>query len=146
GARIPDLTQEQKTTSAAALWTLRGDAGQRALLGWHMGWKPAREASGERWLVPYLGQLLEDPYSAVRYIARRSLRALPGFADFDCDYIAPAADRARARLSIWAKWEQAQKPDRTGPEVLIRSDGQMERQAWDRLLSQRDDKSMYLQE
>jgi hypothetical protein len=146
GAKTPDLSQEQKTTSAAALWTLRGDAGQRALLAWHMGWKPARDASGEGWLAPYLGQLLEDPYSTVRYIARRSLRALPGFANFEFDYIGPAADRARARQSVWAKFEQVQKPDRSGPEVLIRPDGQIERQTWERLLRQRDDKSMYLQE
>ena len=146
GAKTPDLSQEQKTTSAAALLTLRGDAGQRALLAWHMGWKPAREASGERWLAPYLGQLLEDPYSTVRYIARRSLRTLPGFADFEVDYIGPAADRARARQSVWAKCEQVQKLDRSGPEVLIRPDGQIEQQTWQRLLSQRDDKSMYLQE
>lgn len=148
GAKTPDLSHEQKTTSAAALWTLRGDAGQRALLAWHMGWKPAREASGEKWLAPYLGQLLEDPYSAVRYIARRSLRTLPEFQDFEFDYIGPVANRALARQSAWTKWEQAhgRKLDRSGPEILIRPEGQIDRAVWERLLSQRDEKSMYLQE
>lgn len=148
GARPADLSHEEKTTSAAALWSLRGDAGQRALLAWHMGWAPARQASGERWLAPYLGQLMEDPYSTVRYIARRSLRTLPGFTDFEFDYIGPMPDRTRARLSAWTKWEQthAKHLDRQGPEILILPDGQIEQQAWQRLLSQRDNKSMYLQE
>jgi predicted CXXCH cytochrome family protein len=148
GAKTPDLSHEENTTSAAALWTLRGDAGQRALLAWHMGWKPAHEASGENWLAPYLGQLLEDPYSTVRYMARRSLRALPEFQDFEFDYIGPVANRALARQSAWTKWEQthAQKLDRSGPEVLIRPDGQVDRAAWERLLRQRDEKSIYLQE
>ncbi len=149
GAKAAELSPEQKTTSAAALWALRGDAGQRALLAWHMGWTPAQQVSGKRWLAPYLGQLLEDPYATVRYMARRSLRTLPGFADFEYDYIAPLfEDRARARRLAWAKWEQshAKSLDRTGAEVLIRPDGQIEQEAWQRLLSQRDEKSMYLQE
>ena len=134
--------------SAAALWVLQGDAGQRALLAWHMGWAPARQASGERWLAPYLGQLLEDPYSTVRYIARRSLRALPDFGDFVFDYIGPVEDRARARQSAWAKWQQthARALDRSGPEILIQSDGQIEQHRWERLLQRRDNRSMYLQE
>jgi len=113
-----------------------------------MGWKPAREASGEKWLAPYLGQLLEDPYSTVRYIARRSLRLLPEFQDFEFDYIGPVANRALARQAAWTKWEQThgRKLDRSGPEILIRPDGQIDRGVWERLLSQRDEKSMYLQE
>lgn len=148
GAKPAELSEDEKTTAAAALWALRGDAAQRALLAWHMGWGPARQASGERWLTPYLAQLLEDPYSTVRYIARRSLKALPEFADFAFDYIGPPEDRARAHQSAWVKWEQthARKLDRHGPHILIRAEGQVDSDAWNRLLRQRDNKSMYLQE
>src|SRR6185503_6481385 len=143
---MPPIETDFNETPASVAWLLRGDAGQRALIAWHMGWAPARQASGERWLAPYLGQLLEDPYSTVRYIARRSLRALPGFGDFDFDYIGPTQDRARARVVAWTKWEQMRNPDRHGPEVLISQDGRIEQHAWQRLLGQRDNKSMYLQE
>ena len=64
------------------LWLLRGDAGQRALIAWSMGWPPAQRASGTSWMAPSLSVLMNDPYEAVRFIAHRSLRSLPGFADF----------------------------------------------------------------
>lgn len=148
GIAPPELSQEQKTYSAAAVWLLRGDAGQRALLAWHMGWAPARQASGERWLAPYLAQLLEDPYSTVRYIARRSLRALPGYGDFPFDYIALPEQRTEARRLAWTKWEQthALNLDRSGPEILIRPSGEIDQATWQSLLQRRDNKSMYLQE
>ena len=148
GAKPAELSQDERTVSAAALWALRGDAGQRALLAWHMGWQPARQASGERWLVPYLAQLLEDPYSTVRYIARRSLKSLPEFQDFTFDYVGRSEDRARVRQSAQGKWEQthAKNLDRHGPAILIRAEGQVDLNAWERLLQQRNNKSMYLQE
>ena len=61
----------EESTAAAVLWLLSGDAGQRPLIAWHMGWAPALEASGRDWLAPYLltqhwndfGELLRDPVS-----------------------------------------------------------------------------------
>ena len=37
-AKVPPIHQ---TTAASAVWLLNGDAGQRALAAWHMGWEPA---------------------------------------------------------------------------------------------------------
>src|SRR5438046_6164337 len=48
-----ELTGEEQATSAALLWLLRGDAGQRALIAWSMGWEPAKLASGQAWLPPF---------------------------------------------------------------------------------------------
>src|SRR5262249_13099386 len=60
---VPD---EERRVAAAVLWLARGDAGQRELVAWHMGWAPAQQASGVTWTVPFLARLLDDPYAAVR--------------------------------------------------------------------------------
>ncbi len=55
---------DERDLSAALLWTLTGDAGQRAIAAQAMGWKPAQAASGTDWMLPHLAQLLDDPYDA----------------------------------------------------------------------------------
>ncbi|GIT38390.1 MAG: hypothetical protein Ct9H300mP7_3110 [Verrucomicrobiota bacterium] len=35
---------------------LKGDAGQRAIAAWHMGWEPARKVSGGNWQGPWLSE------------------------------------------------------------------------------------------
>jgi len=46
------LSEDQKTVAASILWTLRGDAVQRALMAWSLGWDAARRVSGTEWMVP----------------------------------------------------------------------------------------------
>jgi len=140
------LGEHETNTSAALLWLLRGDAAQRALIAWSLGWKSAREASGELWLVPFLAELLTDPYSAVRYIAYRSLRQLPGFDRLKYDYVGPSQDHAAARKHVLESWEQTHKTklDRTGLEVLIHADGNPDRARIDQLLQQRDNRQVEL--
>lgn len=141
------LSEEQERVSAAVQWLLRGEAGQRALMAWHMGWPPAREASGEGWLAPYLAHLLVDPYGAVRYRAYHSLKRLPGFADFDYDYVGPPEHRAAAReraQAIWRQQSQSTNDTRTGPEVLFQTNGELDLEKFRELASQRDDRSVFL--
>jgi predicted CXXCH cytochrome family protein len=138
------LTSEQQTISAALLWALKGDAGQRALIAWSMSWPPARKASGESWLPPYLGQLLDDPYSAVRYIAARSLKQLPGFESLTYDFVAGKEERSRAKDQVLANWKNYEKT--SGENILIRPDGTLRDDQIKKLLSERDDHSMDLQE
>jgi predicted CXXCH cytochrome family protein len=144
----PTLDETNRTTAAAVLWLLRGDAGQRALIAWHMGWEPARQASGQGWLAPFLAQLLADPYGTVRYIAYGSLKRLPAFHDFGYDFVSPETERARARERALDTWSHmpAKAVDRTGPEVLIGRDGALQTALVERLRGQRDDRSMDLQE
>lgn len=134
----PALSEEQQTTSAAVLWALRGDAGQRALLAWHFGWEPARQISGTGWMAPVLAPLLDDPYSAVRFIAARSLRRLPGFDGFSFNYISPPADRAAAPDRAWTQWHAL--PGR--PE----NSAQIPKEKIAELNRQRDNRSMDLLE
>jgi predicted CXXCH cytochrome family protein len=59
-------------TPASVVGTLAGDAGQRALWAWHLGWEGAT-GRGD-WVAALLAELLDDPYSAVRIVAQRALR------------------------------------------------------------------------
>lgn len=136
---------DQKTVAASVSWLLRGDAGQRALVAWHMGWEPARKTSGEDWLAPYLAQLLDDPYSAVRYVARRSLQRLPGYEKFPYDYIGPAEERRRApqrALDIWP----VPKTTPARPSVLLEAGGFLQRDKIAALLKQRNNTPLELME
>ncbi len=148
GAPSPVLTDEQQSISAALLWMLRGDAGQRALMAWHMGWDSALEASGRRWLAPFLAELLNDPYPAVRFVAYRSLRRLPGYDDVAYDFVGTADQRTRSRQDVLDRWRRidVDRRERTGPAVLIDADGGLDEAAVERLLRQRDDRPVYLAE
>ena len=83
---LPQLSEDEERVAASLLWVLRGNAGLRAIVAWNMGWQPAQETSDTSWMVPHLAELLNDPYDAVRYIAYRSLRSLPQFANFEYDF------------------------------------------------------------
>jgi predicted CXXCH cytochrome family protein len=145
---IPALTSEDQTVSAAVLWALKGDAGQRALIAWSLGWEPARLASGENWIAPTLARLLDDPYSVVRYIAQRSLARLPGFAKFHYDYVGPPGERAAAAASALRIWTAATDPAplRGRPEILFGPDGRWRAQTADDFQSQRDNRPVHLRE
>ncbi|MBI3415346.1 MAG: C cytochrome precursor [Verrucomicrobia bacterium] len=143
-----ELTTEQKEISAAVLWLLKGDAGQRALIAYSMGWDVAKMVSGQDWLAPYLAQLLVDPYSAVRYIAGRSLQRLQGYEKLNYDFVASPNERAKAQTSALGIWRQASasRLDRSGARILIESGTGLQQERFDRILKQRDDHSMDLQE
>lgn len=75
---------------------LQGDAAQRVIAAWHLGWEPARKISREDWQAPILAELLNDPYSVVRYVSYRSLQKLPGFEKFTYDPFATEVERRKA--------------------------------------------------
>jgi predicted CXXCH cytochrome family protein len=98
GTPAPKLDEDERTVAAGALYIARGEAGVRAIAAFHM-------STGAAWMAPYLIELLDDDYSAIRYNAIRSLRNISGFADLKYDYVGSeetrwAAQReARARLA-----------------------------------------------
>jgi hypothetical protein len=133
--------------AASLLWMLRGDAGQRELSAWSMGWAPARVASGDEWMAPYLAQLLDDPYAAVRYNASRSLRALPGYGDIDFDYAGAAEGWHRAKQLTLARWTHTHPhPAVARPELLLDENGALRKVTIDALLQSRDDRPVALNE
>ena len=141
----PKLSREERSVAASLLWLLRGDAGQRALMAWSLGWDSARQASGSDWMPPHLGQLLEDPYDAVRFIAARSLRRSEAFADWNYEFFGPTQVREAAHREVLERWQDLpHEPDR--PEVLIDAEGAVRRHLQERLLRQRDDRVVSLAE
>ena len=113
-----------------------------------MGWEPAQTASGESWLPFYLAQLLEDPYSAVRYIAARSLRTLPPYKGVDYDFIGSPAVRQATKQQVLAVWNE-KNANQTIPamkQILMDQNLAPQQETIDRLLKQRNDRHMDLQE
>jgi hypothetical protein len=149
GMEKPSLTPEEESVAASILWGVRGDATQRALMGWSMGWSAAQQASGNLWQAPFLAQLLVDPYEAVRFLAYRSLRSLPGFAELDYDFVGPEDARMRARDRVVETWkrrteELAEPP--TGEALLLDEAGGLREDSLRELLSRRDDRVIELDE
>jgi len=114
----PRIAGDLASAPASAVWLLRGDAGQRALLAWHFGWEPARQISGTNWLLPYLAETLDDPYSVVRYIGQRSLKQIPEARRLDFDYLAPAAQRSLNKSTLLQRWSSENLPPREQAKIL----------------------------
>jgi predicted CXXCH cytochrome family protein len=140
-----DLSAEDKTIAASILWALKGDAGQRALVAWHMGWKPAQDISNSLWFAPYLAILLEDPYAAVRYIAGRSLKRLPGYDSFSYDYIVAVDELHRSSERAFKIWTQTAKP-LANASLLLEKDGHLEQGSVGTLLKSRNNRVVDLHE
>jgi predicted CXXCH cytochrome family protein len=134
--------------AAAALGLLKGDAGLRAIYAWHMGWPEARQASGERWLAPFLAQTLTDPYDVVRYISGRSLRVLPEFAAFPYDFVGAPAERRQAAAEAMRLWNASRAPaaGANHTQILLGADGSLDVEAVRRILEQRDNRPVLLAE
>ena len=148
GIEPPALAAPERSLSAALLWLLAGDAGQRALVAWSMGWRPALEASGRAWLAPYLAHLLNDPYATVRYIAQRSLRSQPRYRGLAYDFVGPEPERIAAREAVLERWFElpAGALDRTGAELLIDDAGNLNYPLLQELSRRRDDTPLFLAE
>jgi hypothetical protein len=149
GIESPQLSKDQETIAASVLWTLKGDAGQRALMAWSMGWPAAREVSGSDWMTPYLGHLMSDPYRAVSIIAYRSLRKQQGFEEFPFDPVAHRSMQQQPLQQLARRYElltQERKVATPGPRVLMDSSGKLDEVNYRRLLRQRNDRPVQLSE
>ena len=148
GIAAPQLGPDESTVAASILWLLRGDAGQRVIAAWSMGWEPAREASGEEWMAPYLAELLDDPYDPIRLVAHRSLLRLSGFGGVEYDFIGSEEQRQAMRRAVLAAWERlAGGAMRAGDTaLLIDGEGALRRDRVEQLLGERDDRPITIVE
>ena len=144
GQEVPDLSERNREIATGVDWALRGDAGQRALVAWHMGWQPAMAASGSEWLPLYLSALLKDPYNAVRLLAYRSLSRQEGFHDIPFQYMGDNVDASATTAR--ERWQQSMAQRRTGAAILIEEDGTVREDVFQRLLDQRDNRPVQLAE
>jgi hypothetical protein len=147
GLKTVALPEAESSVAASLLWMLRGDAGQRAIAAQAMGWAAAQQASGTEWMPPHLATLLDDPYDAVRFIAERSLRSLPGFGTLQYDFVAPQKERYQAQLRTMATWDRSRsRPGRTDAHLLMTSQGSVDVEGVLRLLKERDNRRVLLRE
>ena len=135
-AMLSGVTHE----AAGPRWMATGDAGVRALAAAYMGWRPAQQASGSDWMAPYLAELLADPYAAVRAVAARSLRTLPGHGALEFDFVeTPMARRSAVRAWVQEQWlSQLGEAPRPVPGPLAAREGVLDRMAWLELVKERD--------
>jgi predicted CXXCH cytochrome family protein len=121
--------------AASVEWLLKGDAAQRIVAAWHLGWKPAQQASGNHWEAPLLAQLLNDPYSAVRLVAGRSLKTLPLMTDMKFDFLEPYGERQKSKSNAIELWNGSPREPALDPAaVLQQPNGQLDEAAVRRML------------
>jgi hypothetical protein len=149
GTPPPELDEDDRSIAASLLWALRGDAGMRVIVANAFGRASAREVSGSEWMTPAIAFLMTDPYHVVRYVAERSYQLQQESARLGLayDFVAPPSTRSRETLEIFEGWGVRAGPDRrTGDELLIAEDGQLMIDVFNRLLSERDDRPVTLNE
>jgi hypothetical protein len=139
GQARPEIDAIDERVAAAVVDALRGDAAQRALIAWHLGWEPAVAASGARRWAPFLlAEMLTDPYEAVRYIAHRSLRSVPGYEGFAFDFVAASDERNARAAEVVQRWiASGGGPARLG-ELLGNQDGALGPGVMSQLRADRD--------
>jgi hypothetical protein len=134
------LSRDEREIAASLLFLLRGDAGQRAIAAYSMGWDAAQAASGVEWMVPPLAQALQDPYAAVRYNAFGALRKISGFADFEYDFEAPG-DPDELERSVLDRWRWRLSKEFVAPShVLLDASLKPDTETIDRLSDERDNR------
>jgi len=143
-----NLTPDDRTIAASLLTLLKGDAGQRAIAAQAMSWPPAQAISGTSWMAPYLALLLNDPYDAVRFIAGRSLRSLPGFEEFEYDASASSDARLSARRRALERWRDLRTSQlkRTDAALLFTSESLFDEATINRLIAERDNRRIFYRE
>ncbi len=148
GQPMLPLSDEQKSTSAAAVWLLKGDAPRRIIAAWHLGWKPAQQASGVDWMAPYAARLLDDPYGVNRYVAARSLRSLPGYRNFPFDFLAPQAEQQSAVARAMQIWNGRARGKNlpVNSAVLVDNAGRLDQARFDAIYSKRDNRPASIKE
>ena len=150
----PKLTASvsDRDTSATVLWLLKGDAVQRTLAAWTLGWESAQSESGDGWIAPFLASALEDPYPSVRFVAWKSLRGL-GLVDDEGfnfqgspDEFAAVADKLRKEWATARSTRNFESSIPLGLRRFFHSEVQLDLEAVRQLQSQRDNRPIVLPE
>ncbi|HIA18007.1 MAG TPA: hypothetical protein EYN70_01065 [Planctomycetaceae bacterium] len=151
GQPAVELDSNQQNVAAAVQMLLSGDAVQRIVIAWHMGWEPAWEASGKNWQMPILAHVLQDPYSAVRFVAHKSMQKLPHYEQWqgttDYDFLALKEEWQQFQNGFLQRWQAAEtKPPENPTSVLWNSDGTLQLDKLLELLKQQDKSKIMLAE
>ena len=91
--------------------------------------------------------MLADPYGVVRYVAAHNLKKLPGFADFQYDFLAPENELKQQVRKAVDQWQaQAGPRSRAGDAILLDANSQITETKVQALLSQRDNRPVIIKE
>jgi hypothetical protein len=148
GQTAAALSADQERISAMALAALEGDAGQRVIAVEAFRWPPAQQASGTAWMAPFVAQLLDDSYDAVRFGAGRTLKSLPGFERIAYDFVAGPRTRRQVQLQVMRRWDEVRGASAAGPggAVLLAPDGGLMVDEMRRLIARRNHRRILLRE
>ena len=146
-AAVQSHPQNGAKTAASIEWLLEGDAAQRVVTAWHFGWGPAHEASGADWEAPVLAELLDDPYSAVRLVAGRSLKTLPNMSELDFDFLSPTTARQNAKQRAIDLWRSSPRQPTLNPTAVLQLDsGELNEKEIRRMLRSQNQRPVVLSE
>lgn len=150
GHDVVALDTVQTELSAAVRWTLGGDAVQRAIGSWHMGWGPALEASGQNWQLPHLNLIRGDAYSVNRFVAQQAMQNHSGFAQLESageyDFIAPVQQRSSVQSRFLDNWQDKGTTSRIPTTVLLSGDGKPKLTQIQKLIDSRDNRPIMVAE
>ncbi len=148
GQPAVELSEQQKSTSSMVAMALQGNAVDRVIAAWHLGWEPARQTSRDDWEAPFLAYLLDDPYSVVRYVSFRSLKKLPGYQEFSYDFTSPKGIRQRAKNQALEIWQTQTRPPfgDSSSAILLHDRGQLNSPAIEELYRKRDNRRVNILE
>jgi hypothetical protein len=146
--RLPAATSDASASwSALAVAALSGDAAARVIAAHELGDAAARSVSGRGWQAQLLVEMLDDPYAAVRFVAQRSLRTFPGFADFAFDFDAPHALRVEQQAEGRRRAAANASPGERQAEPLpLDERGVIPRAIIERLIGARDQRPIRIAE
>jgi hypothetical protein len=91
--------------------------------------------------------MLDDPYPAVRIVAARSLRSLPGFEGLRYDPTGPQEERTAAVQEAFRAWGRARRGRApAAAEATLVDAGGLRREAFEALWMRRNDRVVELRE
>jgi len=146
-APVP-LSAEEQEVAASVLQIVQADARSRVVNVGAYAWNAAREASGTSWMPAVLLDAMErDRYPAVRYLAHRALRDLPGGRGSSYDYMASPRVRTAQVDVLRTEMHNARRIE-AGPHaaVPVGSDGRLEPAKLAELLKRRNDPDVSIHE
>ena len=142
------LDNDSKTIAASILWLLKGDAAQRTISVWSTGWNPAKAVSRNDWQIPYVAELLADPYAAIRFMSARALESLNADLNSSYNFVGTAEEWTSERdrvIKAWQRTKTAQNPERH-KRLLLDPNGIPKRNEVDRLIQLRDNRRIVIAE
>ncbi len=145
-----ELEKDQAEVAASVRWILGGDAVQRAIGSWHMGWQPAIDASGENWQLPLLNLIRTDDYSVNRFVSQKAMKShslyLQLSGDESYDFIDELEPRQQVQDKFLKRWLDSPSLPAIPEAVLLQPDGALETEAIDQLIKGRDRRSIMVAE